>query len=63
MARTEGMEVDEHGRVVWRMEPAEARQVATLIEMCEPDPFRLRAHLATDLRHFAQIAELARMDG
>lgn len=59
MARTEGMEAD-HGWVRWTMTPEVARQVATLIEMCEADPFHLRHELATDLRHFANAARAQR---
>lgn len=59
MARTEGMEAS-LGNVLWQMTPEVARQVATLIEMCESDPFHLRQHLATDLRHFANAAEAQR---
>lgn len=59
MARTEGMEAD-HGNVTWKMTPEAARQVATLIEMCEADPFHLRHELATDLRHFANAAQAQR---
>ena len=59
MARTEGMEAD-HGNVTWKMTPEVARQVATLVEMCEADPFNLRHEIATDLRHFANAAEVQR---
>lgn len=59
MARTEGMEANARN-VTWRMTPEVARQVATLIEMCESDPFHLRHELATDLRHFANAAEAQR---
>lgn len=59
MARTEGMEAG-FGNVEWKMTPEVARQVATLIEMCEADPFHLRLHLAQDLRHFANAAEAQR---
>lgn len=62
MARTEGMEAS-HRNVVWKMTPEVARQVATLIEMCESDPFHLRHELATDLRHFANAAESQRQSG
>ena len=59
MARTDGMEAN-LGNVTWRMTPEVARQVATLIEMCESDPFHLRHELASDLRHFANAAEAQR---
>lgn len=59
MARTEGMAAS-FGNVEWTMTPEVARQVATLIEMCESDPFHLRQHLASDLRHFANAAEAQR---
>ena len=59
MARTDGMEAD-HRKVIWKMTPEVARQVATLVEMCEADPFNLRHEIATDLRHFANAAEAQR---
>lgn len=53
------MEAD-YGWVRWTMPPEVARQLATLVEMCEADPFNLRHEIATDLRHFANAAEAQR---
>lgn len=55
MAQTEGLRA-EGRRVEWTLTPEQARQLATIVEMTEADPFLMADEIAYDLRRAANAA-------